>query len=118
MTERHLRRPVIDPLLMALKSRRVIVALSALVVSVLVMAEPRLVPIRQEMLTLVVTLSLAIIGGYTVEEAVRAGRERAEIPNEKLRQLIKDLLAELIDELAHDTGTEQGQPKEETHVGT
>jgi len=118
MTERHLRRPVIDPLLMALKSRRVIVALSALVVSVLVMIEPRLAPMRQDMLTLVVTLALAVIGGYTVEEAVRAGRERAELSTEELRQLMKDLLAELIDELAHDTGTEQSQPKEETDVGT
>lgn len=112
MIERHLRRPVIDPLLMALKSRRVIVALSALLVSVLVLAEPRLAPMRQDILTLVVTFALAIIGGYTVDEAVRAGREQAEMPNEELRQLIKDLLNEMVDELAQEALAQRSQPKE------
>ena len=113
MTERHLRRPVIDPLLMALKSRRVIVALSALVVSLLVMAEPRLAPIRQDILTLVVTFALAIIGGYTVEEAARAGREGAAMKPEEIRELIKDVLNGMVDELATNVIQAQGAQSEE-----
>lgn len=97
--DKSLRRPVIDPLLMALKSRRVIVAISALLVSLLVMAVPELQPLRGEILTLVITMALAVIGGYTVEEAARAGRERTMMPDEELRQLIKDVLNSMVDEV-------------------
>jgi hypothetical protein len=97
--DKSLRRPIIDPLLMALKSRRVIVALSALLMSLLVMAVPDLQPLRNEILTLVITLALAVIGGYTVEEAARAGRERTMIPDEAIRELIKDVLNGMVDEV-------------------
>ena len=36
------RRPVIDPILLALKSRRVLIALSTLTVGTLILAVPRL----------------------------------------------------------------------------
>ena len=97
--DKSLRRPVIDPLLLALKSRRVIVALSALVVSLLVLAVPSLAPLRGEILTLVITLALAVIGGYTVEEAARAGRERSSVAQDELREIIKAVLINLVDEL-------------------
>ena len=96
---KSLRRPVIDPILLALKSRRVIVALVALLVGLLALAVPEIQPVRGEILSLIITLSLAVIGGYTVEEAARAGRERAALPPEDLRQLIKDTLNELVDEI-------------------
>jgi hypothetical protein len=98
--DKSLRRPVIDPLLLALKSRRVVVALSALIVGLLVLAVPELQPVRGELLTLVITLSLALIGGYTVEDAAKAGRDRAITPPDDLRDLIKDLLDGMVDELA------------------
>jgi hypothetical protein len=98
--DKSLRRPVIDPLLMALKSRRVVVALSALIVGLLVLAIPEIQPVRGELLTLIITLSLALIGGYTVEDAARAGRDRAAAPPDDLRDLIKDLLDGMVDELA------------------
>ena len=99
--DKSLRRPVIDPLLLALKSRRVVVALSALIVGLLVLAVPELQPVRGELLTLVITLALAVIGGYTVEDAAKAGRDRAATPPDDLRDLIKDLLDGMVDELAN-----------------
>ena len=98
--DKSLRRPVVDPLLLTLKSRRVVVALSALIVGLLVLAVPELEPMRGELLTLVITLSLALIGGYTVEDAAKAGRDRAATPPDDLRDLIKDLLDGMVDELA------------------
>jgi hypothetical protein len=108
---KSLRRPVIDPLLIVLKSRRVIVAISALLVSLLVMAVPELVPLRDEILTMVITMALAVIGGYTVEEAARAGRERANLPPEELRELIKDVLNGMVDEVAEGNSNEERLPE-------
>ena len=87
-------------MLLTLKSRRVVVALSTLVVGLLVLAVPELQAVRGELLTLVITLSLALIGGYTVEDAAKAGRDRAATPPDDLRELIKDLLNGVVDELA------------------
>jgi uncharacterized protein YebE (UPF0316 family) len=94
------RRPVIDPMLLALKSRRVVVALAALIIGVLSLAVPEVQAVRAELLTLLVTFSLAIIGGYTLEDAVAAGRQRSGQPEEDLRQLIKDVLDSLFDEMS------------------
>jgi hypothetical protein len=92
------RRPIIDPLLLALKSRRVLVALSALVVGLLVMAVPSLQPVQEQILVLVIALALAVIGGYSVEDAARAGRERAALPPEDLKERIKEVLDSIVDE--------------------
>lgn len=93
-----LRSPIIDPILLALKSRRVIIALAALVVGLLTLAVPEVQPVRGEILTLVITLALAVIGGYSIEDAARAGRERATLPENDLRDLIKDVLTGIVDE--------------------
>ena len=98
------RRPLIDPLLLALKSRRVIIALCALVVGLLVMAVPSLESVRGEVLTLLITLSLALIGGYSLEDAAAAGRERARSAQEadELRDLLKDLTGAYIDSVGQE----------------
>ncbi len=92
------RRPLLDPLLLALKSRRVLVALAALLAGLLTLAAPDLAAVRGELLTLITALALAVIGGYSLEDAVRAGRERAALPADDLRALLKEALASLIDE--------------------
>lgn len=92
------RRPLLDPLLLALKSRRVLVALAALLVGLLTLAVPDLAAVRGELLTLITALALAVIGGYSLEDAARAGRERAALPADDLRTLLKEALTELIDE--------------------
>jgi hypothetical protein len=92
------RRPVIDPVLLALKSRRVIIALAAFIVGAL--AIPDLAAVRGELLTLIVALSLALIGGYSVEDAAAAGRERASLPPEDLRETVKEIVAGFLDEIS------------------
>src|SRR5262249_24428577 len=87
-----------DPLLLALKSRRVIVALCTLAVGLLTCAVPAIAPIRNDILTLLITLALAVIGGYTVEDAARAGRQRTSPNTEDLRALLKDVLDDFVDE--------------------
>lgn len=103
MTEDKLaRRPIIDPLILALKSRRVLVALAALLIGIITVLIPEIEAVRGELLTLLITLALAIIGGYSLEDAARAGRERAEHPLEELRELVKRVLGEALDEIASD----------------
>jgi hypothetical protein len=97
--DKSLRRPVIDPVLLALKSRRFIVALAALAVGLLTLAVPELAAVRSELLTLVITLALAVIGGYTWEDAAHAGRKRAALPPDDLRDLVKTVVGELLDEM-------------------
>lgn len=94
------RRPVVDPLLLALKSRRVIVALCALLVGVLTLAVPELEVVRGELLTLVISLALAVIAGYTVEDAAKVAREGAAMPPQELRELIREVLNGIVDETA------------------
>lgn len=98
------RIPIIDPLLLALKSRRVLVALSALLVGLLLLAVPELEAIRTELLTLVISLALAVIGGYSVEDAARAARQSDISPD--LREQLKEIIIAVFDEV---TEQEQGQ---------
>ncbi len=100
---KSLRRPVIDPLLLALKSRRVVVALCALLVGLLTLAVPELVVVRGELLTLVISLALAVIAGYTVEDAAKVARDSAAQPPQDVRELIREVLNGLVDETSSPT---------------
>jgi hypothetical protein len=98
LTDKSARRPLIDPLLLVLKSRRVLVALCVLIVGLLTLAIPDLKSVHGELMALLITLALAIIGGYTLEDAAHAGREtRGQIPDD-LRDLIKEVLTEIIND--------------------
>lgn len=99
------RRPVIDPVLLALKSRRVIVALAALLVGLLTLAVSELETVRAELMTLLITLALAVIGGYTVEDAAHAARDRASTPPQDVRETVKEVLDGLVDEIADPSQT-------------
>ena len=90
-------------------SRRVITALAAVLVGVITLLVPQVQPIRDELLILIVTVSLALIGGFSLDEAARIGKERAGQDEEQLRELIKELLTELFEEMMH-------EEKEEPHV--
>lgn len=88
------RRAVIDPLLLVLKSRRVLIALSALIVGLLTMAVPEMAFVRAEVLVLLVTLALALIGGYTIEDAATAARQSnpSPIPETQIRELVDAII--------------------------
>jgi hypothetical protein len=111
-----LRRIILDPLLRALKSRQVLIALSAVVVALLVMALPELEAVRGELLTLVVSLALALIGGYSLSDAARIARERNGASSDELRELVKQLLIELIEELGAEQRGEAEAPQENVNV--
>jgi hypothetical protein len=97
-----LRERILARLLQVLQSRRVVIALSALAVGVLVMAVPELAAIRGELLTLVISLALALIGGYSLSDAARIAREGNGASSDELRELVKRLLVELIEELGEE----------------
>ncbi|MEO0564136.1 MAG: hypothetical protein AAF125_18670 [Chloroflexota bacterium] len=96
-THKAARRPLIDPLLLALKSRRVLIALTALAVSLLVSALPALASVHTELLIVVTTLALALIGGYTAEDAARAARDSST--EATLNESVKAAVTALTDEL-------------------
>ena len=98
------RTPIIDPLLLALKSRRVLVAILTLIGGVLTLAVPELAAVRDELLTLLLALGLAVIGGYSLEDAARAARDTAaQTPpttsEDDLRRLMREVIDGTLDEL-------------------
>jgi len=101
------RRALLDPLRLVLRSRRVVIALCALLVGVLVLAIPPLAALRGELLTLLTALALALIGGFSLEDAARAAREAKPAPlptPDDLRPLMRDLLDSVLDELIERKG--------------
>lgn len=97
MTDKTQRRPLLDPLLLTLKSRRFLTAVTALLVTLLIGQVPQLEPLRGELVTVVVTLALGLIGGYSLEDAAAAVRKQPPPPPELrdlLREIVESLLAE------------------------
>ena len=84
--------PVIGPIMAILRSRKFIVALASLLVSLLVLAIPDLTEVRGELLTLLVAFGLALIGGITIEDAAAKGREAAAAPAVPPAEAILDLV--------------------------
>ena len=93
------RIPIVTPILAALRSRKVLVAIAAVVTSLILSAVPELEPVRGEILTGVTTLALAVIGGIAVEDAAAAGRERGQQPVKPTREEVRELINELLNEL-------------------
>lgn len=102
MLDKSKRRPLIDPLLEVLKSRRVLIALASLIVGVMLMAVPELYPLRGELLVLVISLALALIGGYSVEDAVSLAKQQPKSSElqEQIRAVIEAMVEESLTELA------------------
>lgn len=110
MNDKTTRMPIVDPLLLVLKSRRVLIALAALLVGLLLLAVPTLEPVRGELLTLVITLALALIGGYSVEDAALAARQASPAPDldaairEVVSAVLEEALAQRFDDERPPTG--------------
>ena len=93
------RRLLIDPARQVLQSRRVLIALVTLIVGLLMSAVPELSAVRDELLALLTTLALALIGGYSVEDAARAAREaRPPQAAPDTREALRDVLQSALDE--------------------
>ena len=74
------------------------VALCVLIVGLLTLAIPDLRPVHNELMTLLITLALAVIGGYSLEDAARAGRTTQSPAPDELRDLIKDVLMDVVND--------------------
>lgn len=83
-----------------LRSRRVIVAFTTFALAVLMTALPELSEVQGELLIVLLTLALALIGGYSVEEAATIARQQPSLAvNEDLRHLVREAIAVALDEL-------------------
>ena len=102
--ESDTRTPILTPILMLLKSRKVIMSIITFLVSLLILAIPALAIFRTELLTLALALGLAVIGGTTLEDVATNARGKANEPVESLDQYARDLANSIIDELTS-TGT-------------
>jgi hypothetical protein len=93
------RIPLIDPILLALRSRRVIIAIVSLAVALLVAFVPELAAVQDALIVVIGAVALALIGGLSWEDAARAGRDRASqplgTPDAELRLTVVRLLEEL-----------------------
>ncbi len=114
MTEQQ-PQPPSNRLLQALTSRRVIVAEAALIVGLLILLVPSLAPLRGEILTLIVTLALAVVGSYSLEDAARAGRNGEVLNGDELRELIEEVVSLIAEQnrLTSQPDNAQQPPKEE-----
>jgi hypothetical protein len=100
MNERELiARSLSERLLRAFTSRRVVMALVTVLIGTLTLAVPELQPLHDELLVIVVSLALVLISGMSAHDAARIGREQAEVAHDQLRERVKLLLSELIDEV-------------------
>ena len=93
------RTAIVEPILLLLKSRRFIVALSAVAIGLLSMLLPDLEAVRSELLTLTITIALTLIGGYSLEDAAEAARKRPpELDEATITELVNNLITESIQE--------------------
>ncbi len=94
-----------------LRSRRVLASLAVLLVGLLTLLIPELQAVHDQLVVLIVTLALMLIGGVSIDEAARIAKERNGEEDERLREVIKELLSELFEEMV----VEQTE-KEKTNV--
>ena len=90
--DKSLRRPLIDPLRLMLRSRRVLIAVATFIVALIITLIPDLASLRYELFTLITTLALALIGGYSLEDAASSARLARE--DDTLQRLIEELREE------------------------
>lgn len=94
-------KPVIDPLLALLRSRKFLTAAVALIVSILVAHAPELEAVRGELYTLLLVFALAVIGGTTIEDAAQKARETPD-PQKPPREAARDVADAALDKLLGD----------------
>ncbi len=100
MEDKTKRRIVIEPLILLLKSRRVLIGLSGLLTSGLVGFAPQLEPLQGELLTIITAITLFLIGGFAYEDAAIAGR------NQNLREA-KEYALEMVEAIIENRIEEQ-----------
>jgi hypothetical protein len=90
------RIPIVGPILLALRSRKVIIALVSIAVAVLVAYVPELRAVQDALIVLIGSVSLAVIGGIAWEDAAGASRARAAQPVGTIAEEVKRAVREVL----------------------
>lgn len=91
--------PVLGPLMALLRSRKVMIALVALIAGVLVAVVPKLQPVEAEMIVLITLVASVLIGGTAAENVAQLRSDavvKSALPTETL---IRDAVQSVLDEL-------------------
>lgn len=83
--------PILKPLEGLFKSRKFIVALMTAVAGGLVTLRPELAAVQGDLVGVFVALGLAVIGGITIEDAAKAGKDEAVKPASPLDEIARQL---------------------------
>ena len=97
--ESFLNAPLVEPFSRLLRSRRFTTAVIAIVVSAVVSLFPGLEEIRTELFIAVNTGALALITGYSWEDASTAARQNSDLAGSDLREAIRDAVFIAIDDI-------------------
>ncbi len=97
--ESFLNAPLVEPFSRLLRSRRFTTAVIAVVVSAVVSLFPGLEEIRTELFIAVNTGALALITGYSWEDASTASRQDSDLAESNLREAIRDAVFTAIDDV-------------------
>jgi len=90
---------LIQPITKLLKSKRFIVFVIALVANVLVARFPELGSFRNEIIYMVTSLALVLIGGYSLEDAVTAYKAEAPLVPATQEEIVKGIADEIVKEI-------------------
>jgi hypothetical protein len=93
-------KPIMTPIALLLKSRKVIVSACALLLNLLVTAVPELEPYRGELMVVITGLALALIGGISYEDAAKTAKEATVRAAKTDKELFQALLGDLIDSVS------------------
>ena len=73
-------------------SRGTLVRIITLIVGAVTIAIPELSAVREELLTLLISMGLALIGGYTMEDAAREARTRnPDLDDAELKRIVREV---------------------------
>ena len=99
MKNKENRVPIIEPLLLLLKSRRVMLSVINLVIVGLIMWIPELETLQTELLTILTAVYLALVTGISWEDAAAAGRNQELSDNwqDEMTDVIRETILLLAD---------------------
>ena len=111
MNHKHQRNAITEPLILLLRSRRFITALAALIIGALVLLFPDLQSVRSEMLTLLIAMALALIAGYSIEDAATAANNRdPDLDTAALDKLTQEVIKAILDHIPDDEPDPDDEP--------
>lgn len=85
--------PIIEPFRRLLRSRRFTTSIVAVIVAVVVSLVPGLAEVNTELFVLIATLALALVTGYSWEDATAAAQQNTALADTSLREAVRDAVS-------------------------